>query len=324
MATALRSPRAGPRDRQLARLFQREIAPHLPALEAERSKVRARFITTATVFAAGIPILLGVLWPMQPGWAVLATVLTLALGVHVLGGQQRRFRHRVRDLAMPAICEAVGDLRHSAGSAPGIPFDDLESLGLLPRHNRRRVDDVFEGRHRDTDFVMAEAWLRYRSGGSKSRTRTVFRGLIFAIEVPRTVPARILVARESGAIGNRLKGWINGFSGLERVSLPHHAFEARFEVYSDDAAAARDTVGPGFCDAMLALAEAHEGQAIQGAFRLRWFYLTIAKRRDQFRLGSLFRPLDHLEEEADRVLQDVRIVHRVIDTLHGDRRAARG
>jgi hypothetical protein len=322
MATALRSSRAGAgtRDSQLARLFQREVAPHLPSLEAERAQGRARFIATAIGFAVGIPILLGVLWPLEPGWAVLATVIALVIGLHMLGNQQRRFRQRVRDLVMPAICEAVGDLRHSAGSAPGIPFDDLESLGLLPRHNRRQVDDVFEGRHRDTDFVMAEARLRYRSGGRKSRTRTVFRGLIFAIEVPRDVPARILVARESGAIGNRLKGWINGFSGLERVSLPHPAFEARFEVYSDDPTVARDTVGPAFCDAMVALAEAHVGQAIQGAFRLRWFYLTIpSKRRDQFRLGSLFRTLEGLEEDAHRVLQDVRIVHRVIDTLHGDR-----
>ena len=318
MATVLRSTRAGPHDRQLARLFQHQIAPQLPALEAERAQGRTRFVATAIVFAAGIPILWAVLWPLEPGWAVLALVLALALGMHVLGSQQRRFRHRVRDLVMPAICEAVGDLRHSAGSAPAIPFDDLESLGLLPRHSRRQVDDVFEGRHRDTDFVMAEARLRYRSGGRRSRTRTVFRGLIFAIGVPRDVPARILVARESGAIGNRLKGWINGFSGLERVSLPHPAFEARFEVYSDDPAVARDTVGPAFCDAMIALAEAHDGQPIQGAFRLRWFYLTIPKRRDEFRLGSLFRSLDDLEEEADRVLQDVRVVHRVIDTLHGD------
>jgi hypothetical protein len=322
MATALCTSRAplGRRDPQLARLFQREIAPHLPGLEAERARGRARFVATAIVFAAGIPILLGVLWPLHPGWAVLGAVLALALGLHTLGGEQRRFRHRVRDLVMPAICRAVGDLRHSAGSAPDIPFDDLESLGLLPRHNRRRVDDVFEGRHRDTGFVMAEATLRYRSAGRRSRTRTVFRGLIFAIEVPQSVPARILVAREAGAIGNRLKGWINGFSGLERVPLPHPAFEARFEVYGDDPAVARDIVGPAFCDAMVALAEAHDGQAMQGAFRLRWFYLTIpSKQRDQFRLGSLFRSLDGLEDEAERLLQDVRIVHRVIDTLRAVR-----
>jgi Protein of unknown function (DUF3137) len=321
MATALSPSRPGPgtRDPQLARLFGREIAPHLPALEAERAQGRSRFITMAVGFGAGAMVLLMVLWPLDRVWAIVGTAIALVIGMHMLGSQQRRFRHRVRDLVMPAICRAIGDLRHSAGSAPGIPFDDLESLGLLPRHNRRRVDDVFEGRHRDTEFVMAEARLSYRSGGSKSRTRTVFRGLIVAVQVPRDVPARILVAREAGAVGNRLKGWINGFSGLARVSLPHPAFEARFEVYSDEPAVARDTVGPAFCDAVVALAEAHDGQAIQGAFHLSWFYLTIPRRRDQFRLGSLFRPLDSLEEDAQRVLQDVRIVHRVIDTLHGDR-----
>jgi Protein of unknown function (DUF3137) len=317
MATALRPTPAGSRDPRLKRLFQREIAPQVPALEAERAQGRAWFIITALAFALAIPILVVLLWPVEPGWAVLAAVLMLGFGLHMLGAEQRRFRHRVRDLVMPAVCQAAGGLRHSAGHAPGIPFDELESLGLLPRHNRRTIDDVFEGGHRDTEFIMAEARLRQRSGGRRSRTRTVFRGLIFAIAVPRDVRARILIARESGALGNRLKSWIKGFSGLERVALPHSAFEAHFEVYSDDRAVAQATVTPAFCDALVELAEAHAGQPIQGAFRLGWFYLTLPRRRDQFRLGSLFRSLAGLEAEAERVLQDVRIVHRVIDTLHG-------
>jgi len=45
----------------------------------------------------------------------------------------------------------------------------------------------------------------------------------------------------------------------------------------------------------------------------------MPRRGDQFRLGSLFRSLDRLKDEAEQVLQDVRIVHRVIDTLHGER-----
>ena len=317
MATVLRSTPARSRDPKLVRLFEREIAPQVPALEAERAQGRAWFIITALAFALAIPILLGLLWPVDPGWATLAAVLMLVFGLHMLAAEQRRFRHRVRDLVMPAVCQAAGDLRHSAGDAPGIPFEELESLGLLPRHNRRTMDDVFEGRHRDTEFIMAEARLRQRSSGRRSRTRTVFRGLIFAIAAPRDIRARILIARESSAIGNLLKGWIKGFAGLERVSLPHPAFEARFEVYTDDGAVAQATLTPSFCDAMVELAEAHAGQPIQGAFRLGWFYLTLPKRRDQFRLGSLFRSLDGLEAEAEQVLHDVRIVHRVIDTLHG-------
>jgi hypothetical protein len=321
MATALSSSHARPDapDREFARIFEREIAPHVKAMDGERIEGRARLITTAIAFAAGVPMLLYVLWPLDRGWAAVAAFVAAVIGLKVLDGQQRHFRCRVRDLVMPAICEAVGDLRHSAGGAPAIPFDDLERLGLLPSHNRRMIDDVFEGCHRGTGFTMAEARLSRRSGGRRRRTRTVFRGLTFAIEVPRDVRARILIGREAGAISNRLKGWIKGFSGLARVSLPHPAFEARFEVYSDDPAVARDIVGPGFCEAMIALAEVHRGPPIQGAFRGRWFYLTMPRRGDQFRLGSLFRPLAGLKDEAAKVLQDVQIVHRVIDTLHGDR-----
>jgi len=322
MATALHAsdPGSSAPDRGLEKLFRREIAPHVKALEAARIEGRAGFITTAIAFAAGSAFLLYVMWPLDPGWAALAAVVALAVGVKVLGSQARRFRHRVRDLVMPAICRAAGDLQHGTGDAFGIPFDDLERLGLLRRHNHRTIDDVFEGRHRDTSFVMAEARLRHRRAGRRSRSHTVFRGLILAIEAPREVRARILVAREAGVIGNRLKGWIDGFSGLARVSLPHQAFEARFEVYSDDATVARDIIGPGFCDAMVALAEGHRGRPIQGAFRGRWFYLTMPRRGDRFRLGSLFHSLDGLGAEAQQVFQEVRTVHRVIDTLHGERR----
>jgi hypothetical protein len=320
MATALHASRSSAPDWDLEKLFRREIAPHVEALEAERVERRARFITTAIAFAAGSMLLLYVLWPLERGWAAIAAVIALAVGLHVLGRQQRQFRERLRDLVMPAICQVAGDLQHGTGDAPDIPFHDLEQLGLLPRHDRRTIDDVFEGRHRDTRFVMAEARLRRLGSGRRRRTRTVFRGLILAIEVPREVRARIFVAREAGAIGNRLKGWINGFSGLARVSLPHPAFEASFEVYSDDATVAREVVAPGFCDAMVALAEGHQGRPIQGAFRGRWFYLTMPRRGDRFRLGSLFRSLEGLGAEAQQVLQEVRTVHRVIDTLHGEPR----
>jgi hypothetical protein len=118
--------------------------------------------------------------------------------------------------------------------------------------------------------------------------------------------------------GNRLAGWFRRFSELERVSLPHEVFERRFELYSDQPVIACETVGPGLCDALVAIADAHDGGPIQAAFIGRRFYLTMPKRGDYFSLGSLLRPLNTLESEALQVLVDVRIIHRVIDTLHGD------
>ena len=55
---------------------------------------------------------------------------------------------------------------------------------------------------------------------------------------------------------------------------------------------------------------------MQGAFLGRWFYLTLARRGDRFRLGALLRALDGLEQQAAQVLHDIQIVHRVIDALY--------
>jgi Protein of unknown function (DUF3137) len=321
MARALGSPHIGisAPEKRLAAAFRREIAPRIAALDAERARRRAQFVATAVGCGLGVPALAAVLWRFDAGGAVAVAVIGLAIGLNLMAQQQRSFRHHLRRLVMPAICQAIGDLQHHAGEAPGIPFDELANLGLLPQHNWRRIDDAFSGRHRATGFVMAEALLRRRRspGPHRGSSRTVFRGLIFAIEVPREIAARILIARDAGALGNRVKGWLKSFSGLERVSLPDPDFEARFEVYADRPEVARATVSPSLCEALIRLADAHPGQPIQGALQGRWFYLSMPRRGDQFRLGSLFRALDGLEQEAGLVLRDIQIVHRVIDTLHG-------
>ena len=252
MATALRSSRAGARtpERRLGQIYRREIAPQIATLDAERARRRGKFIATATGSALGLPVLVAALWPLGPEWALLVGVVGLAIAVNVLAQQQRSFRHYLRALVMPAICRAIGGLQHRAGKAPEIPFDELERLGLLPQHNARQIDDVFTGRHRDTAFVMAEARLRQRRRTGRNRsTRTTFRGLILAIEVPPEIPAPILIARDAGALGNRFHGWLKGFRSLQRVALPHPAFEGCFEVYGERAEVVRETISPGVCGA---------------------------------------------------------------------------
>jgi Protein of unknown function (DUF3137) len=318
MATVLRSP-PGPRapERRLAQIFRREVAPHVAALDAERARRRGRFLATAGGSALALPVLVAALWPLGPDWALAAGVVGLVLALNLLARQQRSFRDHLRALVMPAICRAIGGLQHHTGEAAELPFAELERLGLLPDHDARRIDDVFAGRHRDTAFVMAETRLRLHPRSRRRRSRTVFRGLILAIEVPRLIRTPILIARDAGALGNGLRGWLKRFKGIQPVALPHPAFDARFEVYAEQADLARETVSPGVCDALVALADAHPGQRVQGAFQGRWFYLTFARRGDQFRLGSLFRSLEGLEQEAGQVLCDIQLVHRVIDRLRG-------
>ena len=147
----------------------------------------------------------------------------------------------------------------------------------------------------------------------------MFRGLIFGLDVPRAVPARILIAKDGGLIGNGMKGWFKGLSGMQRVTLPDEAFEARFEVYADRPEVARATVTPALCANLVALAAAQDDAPFQAAFADDRFFVAMRRRGDQFGVGSVFRSTALLEQEATRLLQEVQIVHRMIDYLRGDR-----
>ncbi len=310
-------PGRGTLEGRLADIFQREVEPNLAELERQRRQHRAGFVLALAAMLGGIFVVV----LLAPGLreALFGGVLVLALGLYLMRRAQRGYTDRVRRTVMPAICRAIGDLGHDVARAPDLDLRRLAQVGLLPRHNRERIDDVFRGQHRDTGFTMAEVRLRRVRYGRRNRSRTVFRGLVFAIDVPRPVPARILIARDGGLIGNSLKGWIKGFAGMQRVALPDADFEARFEVYANDADAARAAVTPALCANLVALAAAQDRAPFQAAFADGRFFVAMRSRGNQFGLGCVLRSTDQLADEAARVLEEVRIVHRLIDYLHGER-----
>ena len=314
MAAVISETLARRADGRLGDLFQTHVTPHLAELERRRRQLRSGcFLAVAGVLVAIFAVLVLV--------RDLPTALFWSAGVAMAGLVvtrliQRSYCDQVRKAVMPAICDAIGDLEHKVGSAPGIDLRALADAGLVPDHNRTSIDDVFTGRHRSTGFTMAEVRL-HRHGGR--RTRKVFKGLIFSIEVPKPVPARILFAKDGGLIGNGLQGWIRGFGGMEGVALADPAFEERFELYADRPEVARAIVTPELCERLVALADGHDGKRFQAAFVDGRFFLAMPCRGDQFRLGSLFRSTEMLEDQTAEVLREVQIVHRLIDYLHGDR-----
>lgn len=318
-AVISRSNTRNQQQKRLSLLFQRQVAPELEGLEALRQQQRQRFLLAAVATIAAVVGVPYILWPLSVAWAGGAAIVLAIIGAVLLQHMMVVYQNAVRRVVMPAVCEAIGDITHATGSTPDLNFKTLKKIGLLPNHNRRTIDDVFKGQHRGTSFTMAEVKLRQRGSGHKGGSRTVFRGLVLAIRTPNKVPARILIAKDGGLIGNRFKAWINSFSGLQQVPLPHDRFEKCFELYADRPEVALETVTPSLCDSLAELAEAHQGAALQGAFIDHAFFLAMPKKADQFRVGSLFRSLDQLEAEVDGLLHDVQIVHRVIDYLYGDR-----
>ena len=76
---------------------------------------------------------------------------------------------------------------------------------------------------------------------------------------------------------------------------------------------------PELCANLVTLAAAQDGAPFQAAFADGRFFVAMRRRGNQFRIGSVLRSTDLLEDEAARLLEEVQIVHRLIDYLHGDR-----
>lgn len=317
MAAVLSRTRVGQAERRLSELFRREVGPDLAELERRRRQHRLGYVVALAGMLGGI--FAAVLLVQSLQHALVAGAIVLVLGLLLMQYVQRSYTDQVRRTVMPAICGAIGDLTHGVGAAPDLNLDRLAAIGLVPEHNRERIDDVFCGRHRETGFTMAEVRLRRERRSRRRSSRTVFRGLIFAIDVPRAVPARILIASDGGLIGNALKGWIKGLADMRRVALPDQEFEECFEVYADRPEVARATVTPELCRNLVALAAAQDGAPFRAAFADGRFFVAMRRRGNQFCIGSVFRSTGLLKDEAVHLLEEVQVVHQLIDYLHGDR-----
>ena len=140
--------------------------------------------------------------------------------------------------------------------------------------------------------------------------------------MPRLFTGRTLIGSDAGRLGNKMGGWFLGMSGLKPVTIPHEAFERLYQVYADDPEEAAKLITPDFAGTMVALAEAHRGSPLKAAFADGAFLLALPIRRNMFKAGSIFRPLDDCAEDLRRVLRDITIAHRLIDFLHGERPGA--
>jgi len=168
-------------------------------------------------------------------------------------------------------------------------------------------------------FTLTEARLTTRTRSSKGRTRTttVFRGLLIRIDLAGDAPG-IYFARDRGGIVNRLS---EAFSpvrrGREKIDTGAADFEALYETYTDDPAAARRFITRRLTDGLLEIARAETGaeRYVAAATRGRGFYLAIPRTGDFLALGSLFRPLNVAEDDFHQCLADLALPRRVIEAL---------
>ncbi len=308
-----------PLEHGFAHVFRDRIVPILRRQENSRQAMRAKALTWigVAVLAGAAATAAGFLL----GWGnatLIAPFLAVAAGLVSYGRYQGKWTAGLTSEVIPVMCDFLGTMRHGG---PTLSPGEFEDLGVVPSHTGARLDDTVNGSHNGLGFTLTEARLTNRTRTSKGRTRTttVFRGLLIRIELAEDVPS-IYFGRDRGGLVNRLS---EAFSpvrrGREKIDTGVADFDGLYETYADDPAAARRFITPRLAGGLLEIARGETGSAryVAAATRGRGFHLAIPRSGDFLALGSLFRPLTVAEDDFHQCLADLALPRRVIEALGG-------
>ncbi|MEQ9641777.1 MAG: DUF3137 domain-containing protein [Alphaproteobacteria bacterium] len=300
---------------RLDALFPTHIEPKLAELEQERTDT-LKFLA---IIAGGFVVLQG-LFALAGLEMLLFTVpVILVVAAQLMATMLRRYGDEVRQVTLPVVIEAIGDIDHTKGVAAADLDRFVEAQVVRSHGNHPEVSDVFSGAWRGVNFEMAEVVLRdvKTFGATPTKQRHYFRGLLFTIAAPAPVPARILLRGKQRLV--RAAPWrARVGDGLQRVSIPHGDFNRHLELWSDEPEAALEFVTPAFADTMAGLAGSAGWYRLDAAFDDDLFLLALPRLSRRFAIGRPWRRLDRLREDTHELLDEVRVVHRLIDVLLGD------
>jgi hypothetical protein len=188
-------------------------------------------------------------------------------------------------------------------------------LGLVPRWDRAKYEDMLTGARADAPFHFFEAHLEERrtTTDSKGRTRTtwvtVFKGQCLAVKFHKEFQGVTKVFRDMGAFN-----WLAKFGVKEpRVRLEDPVFEKAFEVYGSDQVEARFILTPDFMERLLGLERAFQGKQLRCAFAGGEMLLCVAGK-NLLEPGSMRRKMDDLNRVRE-ILVDFAAIFLLIDAM---------
>ncbi len=309
-------------DRSFDEFFNEEIAPALPKLE----KARKERLRTAYTWAAGLAFVIAVLSGIavagtgQIVSAAFVVIAGLLAGLYFVLAPGKKHRKAMRDLVMDPLRRFLGGIEHHPSPGRRFEVSRFAHSGVL-NFNQVELEDLIVGRYRDSDFRMVEAKLtRSRRSRTKDQGNFVFKGLLCEISVPQAFSCSVLLVPDKGSLGNWAVDLLRDkLTNLSPVPLGHEAFEARYQVYSDEPEEALALLQPAFLDSLLAITNAVGRKALNSAFVDGRFLIAIPQDRNLFEIGRLHRSLDHAEKDVRRLAAEFTLPHRLIDTLHGER-----
>ncbi len=236
----------------------------------------------------------------------IAAMIAGMIGIAAAGARLNRTRGEITDALIGRFATHFGFNYARTRPRPAYcgPFIQF---GLLRRFNRERWEDEIAGVHDGVGFSLIEAHLKYRTGGRKKRTRTVFHGQLIVVDYPRPFAGTTVVKRDAGLLNAVAKPG----GAFKRVGLASSRFEKSFEAWSTDQVEARALLDPVMLERFKELERLFEGAKLRAAFTQGKLYIAL-NVGDRLNIGTMFRPIDG-PARAGRLLKEFDLIFDLID-----------
>lgn len=306
-----------PREAGFRQVFNTRIVPILQRHEKTRKEYRKKALTGMGIGGAGTAGSAGAGLNYESEFGLFGGVVG-AMGTYAVKAYyESQWKAGLGSEVLPILCDFMGEMEYGQQKVKLAAFSEL---GVIPSYDSSSLEDPVIGSHDGLEWRMTEATLKKKTRDSKGRTKTstVFRGLLFMIAINGPAP-RIFFGKDRGGALNWLsETFSSSRNGLDKVEIANPDFENVYETYTSDPAAARDFIDDRLTAGLLEVARIEGSKKyISCGMEGDWLYLALPRSGDFLGLGSLFSSLTTVENDLHEAIVDLDMPSRVIDRLRG-------
>lgn len=313
-----------------------QLQSEIEQLEALQSKCKKMYLICAigivlsilvsvVLFSAGNdPLLIAGAFVLVGG---------IAAGVYFMNQPRKRLRTQFKSTVIPAFLEkfseqnADGDsseIESQWGYNPDERLNDhyIHECGLFPsRISSIHGGDLTYGQLGSSEFYFSKlklSRLRVSQGSQGQRFRrreTLFKGVLFLVDLNLELEGRTLMLKRSllgggRVIGDMLDSLLSG-DEMYAVELGNERFDQLFDVRTTDEAETRYLISPKLMEQIVQFRDKHK-EKIEMSFFDRYVAIALSTKRNYFE-PSLLGPV---KPEVRRVYDDLTFLLGMIESFN--------
>lgn len=294
-----------------------KLAPIIEGFEAERKKALNWF---RIKFFIWFGVIIVISYYNVLVLALLVAFVTFPAVIWNLKG----YKARLKDKLMPEILGYFQGKYRYESRADSMDFERLYSYGIMPQFNKLRAEDYIFGKKGSMSVELTELNLsvvtiersRKRNMPDHEREVSTFHGLCVVITFNKAFKNRIIAVPRGEYLGNSAA--LSNVK-LQRVKLEDPRFEAIFDLYATDQIEARYIFTPTLMERLVALKSELGGGEIRCSFYNNKLQILIPTDYDHFRIGSIFKEIDFIDEFR-MILREMHNISKIVDVLKLNKR----